>query len=175
MSEEEKKPIELVKLDLACGQNKKEGFKGVDTWEGADIVHDLNVYPYPFENDSVDEIYCSHYVEHVADLIQFMDECYRIMKVGASMTVIAPYYSSVRAWQDPTHVRPISEASFFYYNKGWRESQKLDHYPIKSDFDFTYGYAFAHEWQNRSEEAKQFAVKHYLNVITDIQVSLKKR
>lgn len=164
-----------MKLDLACGKNKKEGFTGVDICGDADIIHDLNNYPWPFEDNSVDEINCSHFVEHVEDLIKFMDECWRIMKTGAKMFVYAPYYSSIRAWQDPTHKRAISEASFLYYNKDWRKLYALDHYPIKSDFDFTYGYALNSPWNMKNEEARNFAITHYINVIADLQVTLVKK
>jgi predicted SAM-dependent methyltransferase len=168
---------EPVRVSLACGQRKPEGFLGIDIseMEGVDIVHDLNVYPWPFEDDSVDEFECSHFIEHVADLMAFMDEVHRTLKPGGKMSVVAPYYSSIRAWQDPTHVRAISEASFLYYNKEWRTTNGLDHYPIKSDFDFVYGYALDPAWQNRSEEARSFAIKHYINVVTDIYVTLTKR
>lgn len=166
-----------MKLDLACGANKQEGFDGVDKVKvpGVDHVVNLEKFPWPFKADSVDEIWCSHYVEHTKDLIKFMDECYRILKVGGRMTVVAPYYSSMRAWQDPTHTRAICEATFLYFNKGWREANGLDHYGIKSDFDFTYGYAFSPEWATRSEEARLFALNHYINVATDIQAVMTKR
>jgi SAM-dependent methyltransferase len=168
-----------MKLDLACGDNKREGFLGVDRVKlpSVDQVVDLEKFPWPWEDNSVDEIWCSHYIEHTKSLIKFMDECFRILKIGAQMTVVAPYYSHMRAWQDPTHRRAISEASFLYYNKGWRESpqNRLGHYPIKSDFDFVYGYAFEPEWMNRSEEARRFALSHYINVATDIQVTMTKR
>lgn len=166
-----------MKLDLACGQRKREGFLGVDRLQldGVDIVHDLDVFPWPWEDDSVEEINCMHYLEHVPDLIPFMDECYRILAPGGTMFVIAPYYASVRATQDPTHKRAISEMSFMYFNKGWRDTNLLDHYQITCDFDFTYGYQFVPAWQNRSEEARAFALAHYMNVVLDIHVTLTKR
>lgn len=167
----------VLRLDLACGDNKKEGFYGVDIAKtpSVDKVVDLDKFPWPFKADSVEEIHCSHYIEHTKDIIKFMDECWRILKKGGKMTVIAPYYSSMRCWQDPTHVRAISEASFLYYNKNWREQNKLAHYPIKADFDFVYGYNLSPEWANRSEDARSFAIKHYINVISDIIVTLEKR
>lgn len=173
--EESEEP--LVKISIACGQNKPEGFIGVDIveMEGVDVVHDLNELPWPFEDESVDEIECSHYVEHVDDLISFMDECHRILKPGGKMSVIAPYYSSIRAWQDPTHVRAISEMTWFYYNKEWRNANKLDHYGIRSDFDFVWGYAWVQPWASRSEEARNFALNHYINVVSDIYVTLTKK
>lgn len=171
-----KKPKEL-KLDIACGQNKRAGFTGIDIAAGkqVDIVHDLNKYPWPFKDSSVSEANISHYIEHVPDLVAFMNELHRIMKKGAQCTIVAPYYSSMRAWQDPTHVRAISEASFLYFNQEWLRANGLDHYSITADFDFSYGYSINPEWQNRSEEARAFAIQHYINVVSDIQVILTKR
>lgn len=172
-----KKVPKVLKLDIACGQNKREGFTGVDIapGKGVDIVHDLEVFPWPFKNNSVDEAHVSHYIEHTSDLIAFMNELHRIMKPGAQCMIIAPYYSSMRAWQDPTHTRAISEATFLYFNQQWLRDNGLDHYRVTADFDFSYGYAFAPEWASRSEEARAFAVRHYINVISDIQVTLTKR
>lgn len=176
-----------VKINLACGQKKQEGFIGIDKakTEATDIVFDLETYPWPIPDNCVDELTCSHFIEHVHDLPKFMDEIYRIMKspyvnkegekVTSKVTIIAPYYSSMRAMQDPFHIRPISEASFLYYNEDWRKVNKLDHYNIKSNFDFSYGYQLAPEWASRSQEARDFAIKHYINVITDIFVTLTKK
>ena len=173
--EQEKK---LIRYDLACGDSKKEGFTGVDICktDSVDIVCDLNKYPWTFaEDNSVDEIFSSMFVEHVGDIVKFMEEIYRILKVGGTCTLIAPYYSSIRCWQDPTHVRAISEATFLYYNKKWMDENKLSHYGIKADFDYTFGYNMDPMWASRSDEAKSFAVKHYINVVSDIQVVLTKR
>lgn len=177
---QEKKPEKknpLVRLDLACGLNKQKGYIGVDKVKtpGTDIVHDLETYPWPFPDNYADQVVISHYIEHVQDLPKFMNELYRVMKKGSNAYILAPYYTSIRAWQDPTHVRPISEASFIYYNKAWRKKARLSHYDIKCDFDFTYGLDFSPDWANRSEEAKDFAARHYNNVVQDIRVLLVKR
>jgi predicted SAM-dependent methyltransferase len=200
-----------VKIDLACGDNKQEGHIGVDyrKTDSVDLVMDLEVYPWTFNDETVDEIFCSHYVEHlphdntltmikemvkkaksfadfkkmVSDIdpskpsdsfIKFMDECYRILKPGGKLTILTPYYSSMRAVQDPTHTRFICEASFMYFNKSWRDENKLSHYNIECDFDFNYGYNVNNMWIPRSEEARNFAFIHYNNVISDIQVVLTK-
>jgi predicted SAM-dependent methyltransferase len=171
------KVINELRLDLACGQNRTEGYFGIDAKAGdkVDAVVDLELFPWPIESESVDEIVCNHYVEHTSDLIKFMDEVYRILKPGGKIKVVCPYYTSMRCWQDPTHKRAISEASFLYFNKQWRDQNKLDHYDIKSDFDYTYGYDIAMDWANRSDEARAFAIRHYNNVINDIHVVLTKR
>jgi len=175
--EQYKKQNKPIKVNIACGQIKMDGFVGIDKekTDATDIIQDLETYPWPFEDNSVDEILCSHFVEHVKDLISFVDEIHRIMKQGAKATIIAPYYASMRAIQDPTHVRSICEATFLYFNDGWRKANKLDQYLIKSDFDFSYGYQVSPEWANRSEEARVFAMKHYINVINDIHIVLTKR
>ncbi len=173
------KKFELLhpfRLDVACGSNKAPGFFGVDIGgKDTDVVWDLEKFPWPFPDNSVDEIVCNHYIEHTKDLIAFMNELHRIMVPGGTALIRAPYYNSMRAWQDPTHTRAISEATFLYYNKDWREANKLDHYPIKCDFDYSYGYDFTPDWAMRSEESKAFAVRHYTNVVMDIQAVLTKK
>jgi hypothetical protein len=165
----------IMKLDIAAGLKKTEGFTGIDIKEGSDIVHDLNSYPWPIEDNSVEEATCNHYIEHVPNLMSFMNEVYRILAPGAKIVITAPYYSSVRSWQDPTHVRAISEMSFLYYNKQWRIDNKLEHYPINCDFDYNYGFSINQPWASKNEEARNFAVQHYLNVVSDIIVTLTKR
>lgn len=164
----------LMKLDIACGQTKKEGFIGIDIDDHADIVHDLNVFPWPLKDSSVYEAYISHYVEHVVDLKSFMQELYRIMIPMGSVTIIGPYWTSVRAWQDFTHVRALTEHTFSYFDQTWLKTQKLDHYNIKADFEcLNLRYYFAPEWEPRAEEAKMWAATHYLNVVMDMMWLLR--
>ena len=167
----------LLRLDLACGRHKLEGFVGVDRvpLEGVDQVVDLEAYPWPWPDASVEAVHCSHFLEHVSDFCAFMNELGRVMVPGGIATIIAPYYTSMRAWQDPTHKRAIREATFLYANKSWRVSQGLDHYPITCDFDFSYGYAVNPAWTTRSQEARDFAIRHYFNAVDDLHVTLTKR
>ncbi|TSC90967.1 MAG: type 11 methyltransferase [Parcubacteria group bacterium Licking1014_17] len=166
-----------MKLDIACGQNKRQGFKGVDIvpGEGVDFVWDLEKFPWgPFKNNSVEEVNVSHYAEHTRDLIKFMDEVWRICRHDVKVTIVSPYYTSIRAWMDPTHVRAISENTWLYFNKSWRESVKLEHYPIKSNYNIEKMYTFFNPpWDKKSDEARQFAQTHYWNVISDIVVELR--
>ncbi len=169
-------PSYLKKLDLGCGMNCKQGFLGVDHSEDIkpDFVHDLNSYPYPFEDNSVFEIFTSHFIEHVRDIKAFMEECYRMLVPLGMMTVVAPYYSSVRAFQDYTHVRPISENTFLYFNKEWMEQNKLEHYGVKCNFDIlNTRYYYAQDWESRADSAREWARMHYVNVVQDIEVRLR--
>jgi hypothetical protein len=186
-----------LKLSLACGSRKPEGFKGVDIakTDQTDYVQDLLQFPWSqFADNSVDEIECSHFVEHIPHgdgyhdpFFQFFDEIHRILKpaefdpnnpniaIKGFMNITCPYYSSMRAWQDPTHQRAISEASFLYLNKQWRIDNQLDHYDVSCDFDFSYGYVVNPEWQTRNQDMQGFAMRNYINAVSDIQVMLVKR
>jgi len=164
-----------LRLDLACGQHKQAGFHGVDLVgvPGVDTVYDLATFPWPWADNSVEEIYSSHYVEHCPNLIGFMQEVWRICKPEAKVTIIHPYLKSVRAFQDPTHVRFIPEHTWAYFTKGWRVNNGLDHYPITTDFDpVTIVAAFNAPWHLKEEQARQFAIQAYWDVISDLTVTL---
>lgn len=172
-----------VKIDLACGQNKQPDHIGVDIAGDCDIKHDLfNNFPYPFEDNYADEIFSSHFIEHIPmeyingkdKLFAFMDECHRILKPGGILKLIFPNALSVRAFQDPTHRRFIPAMTVYYFSKEWREVNKLDHYNCECNFSFVVGEAINPYWQNRSTEAKQFAAMSYWNVVDDLHFILTK-
>ena len=178
MSKTKTKKKRKLKVDLGCGQNKQEGFVGVDISSSvdADVVHDLTQFPWPFEDNQVEEVFCSHYVEHVPDLIEFMHELYRICCKKAQVRIVHPYLLSRRAWQDPTHKQFLSEAAWPYFAKDWRELNRLDHYPIHCDFGILNIMAiYKPEWAQRSQEAQQFAMSHYWDVVDDLVVDLECR
>lgn len=172
-----------TKIDLACGQSKREGFFGVDIAdvEGVDLACDLSKFPWPFEDDSVDEIFASHYVEHTYPvggphdgLIAFMNECWRICKEDAKLELIHPYAQSKRAFQDPTHTRYINEITWWYFNLEWREMQKLDHYPITANFAVEgMSNGWYPGWELRSEAARNLHADQSWNIISDLVVNLK--
>jgi hypothetical protein len=177
---------DLKKLHLACGQTKRDGWINIDIvrTQATDMELDLLKFPWPFENESCDELYSSHFIEHIPmaytesgqDLLcAFMDECYRVLIVNGKATFIFPWYNSVRCWQDPTHRRAISDVTFAYFNKGWRNQMSLGHYNIGCDFDFAPSYNVEAPWAGRTEEMRAFAMKHYVNVVQDGQVLLTKR
>jgi predicted SAM-dependent methyltransferase len=91
-----------LKLDLGCGKNKKPGFLGVDCrkFEGVDVVADLSKGTWPWKDGSVDEVHCSHFIEHLtaAERIHFVNELHRVLKPGAPAHVIVPHWNSHRAF-----------------------------------------------------------------------------
>lgn len=103
-------PENIKSIDLGCGPDKVDGCFGVDNYqfEGVDLVCDLNQYPWPLEDNSFDEIWARHIIEHVDDAVSFLKEIHRIGKPGAKVHIKTPHFSSASSWADITHVRHLS-------------------------------------------------------------------
>lgn len=87
---------------------------------GADVVHDLNDLPYPFDNESFDEIHAYEVLEHCGvqgDWRFFFDqftEFHRILKPSGLFYATVPSWNSCGAWGDPGHTRVINEMSIHF-------------------------------------------------------------
>lgn len=105
-------------LDLGCGTRKREGALGVDINPGgaADVIHDLNSFPYPFEDSSFDEIYIDNVLEHLSDVVRTLEELHRISKAGGLVVVYVPYFRAKWACIDPTHRHFFTTESFSYFD-----------------------------------------------------------
>jgi SAM-dependent methyltransferase len=92
-------------LDVGCGQNKFPGAIGIDAnrMSHADVIHDLGIFPYPFADDEFEEIICRHVIEHVPDVLGFVNELHRITKPGGKLKIVTPHYSNPDWATDPTH------------------------------------------------------------------------
>lgn len=169
----------MVRVDFGCGKNKQKDFIGVDfeKFEGVDKVHDLRKAPYPFKDNSVDQVFSSHFIEHLTgeERITFFNELGRIMKKGATAQIIAPHWSHDCAYGDPTHkFPPISGWTFLYLLKSWRDVN-APHAKYTCDFDWSTAGSWD-EWLNvRNQEFKIFSMQHYINSTRDIIANLVKR
>lgn len=111
-------------LDLGCGKKKYPGSVGVDISpeSDADVIHDLNVFPYPFKGGEFEYVYADNVVEHLDDVIKVMEELHRITKNGATVKIIVPYWRSVYSCIDPTHKHFFTTMSFDYFVEGHKFS-----------------------------------------------------
>jgi SAM-dependent methyltransferase len=112
-----------IVLDLGCGRRKLSGSVGVDLNEDsdADVIHDLNHFPYPFPDDYFDVIHCDGILEHLDDIVRVMEEIHRIARPGARIEITAPYFTSIDAFTDPTHRRFFAMRSFDYFTGDFPE------------------------------------------------------
>ena len=109
-----------IRLDIGAGENVQKGFVGMDKrkLDGIDIVHDLEKFPFPLEDESCLTIVGSHIVEHIKPwlFMDFMNELWRIMKPEGQLMLALPYAGSFGYWQDPTHCNGCNEATFQYFD-----------------------------------------------------------
>ena len=117
-----------LKIDLGSGEHTKDGFTGVDIKDcGQGVVWDIT-QGLPFPDNSVEEIYSSHFIEHIEDkhLITLVNEIVRVCKNGAIVFFKCPekshieaYYKSHLSLWDEKKVRGVffGEANNFEFLK----------------------------------------------------------
>jgi SAM-dependent methyltransferase len=112
--------------DIGCGSKKVPGAFGVDLSADtdADLVHDLDAYPYPIESDTFDQIILQDVIEHIAEPYRLMGELHRIGRPRARIQLRTPHFSSSLAFSDPTHrhyfsstaIRSLASPGFAHYS-----------------------------------------------------------
>lgn len=105
-------------LDVGCGPTKLVGATGIDivALPGVDVVHNLNVYPWPFADNSFDHVVCRHALSHLDNLLLAMAEIHRIARPGATVEILAPHYASDNFNTDPTHKIAMGYRSMNYFS-----------------------------------------------------------
>lgn len=178
------KPI--IRLDLGCGPNPKEGFIGVDRIKFSDkvqVVADLTKR-WPWKDGEVEEVHCSHTIEHFTarERVHVMNELYRVLKLGGKCMLIAPHWASARAYGDMTHQwPPVSEFWFYYLDKPWRlgnaPHDDISNNPQGYDCDFhaSWGYSLHPNIVPRPQEYQQNAIQWNKEAIQDIICTLTKK
>jgi len=101
-------------LDIGCGTNKVPGAIGMDNnpRTSADVIHDLDDLPYPFDDDEFDEVIGRHVIEHVRDPMAVMCELHRITRNGGIVKLIAPHWTNPDFATDLTHRNHLNSYSF---------------------------------------------------------------
>lgn len=104
-------------LDVGCGINKFPGAIGIDRLANtrADIVADLDQFPFPVRDSSFDEVRAIHVIEHVGDVIRTMEEFHRLLRHGGRVVIETPHYTDFSSFCDPTHRWHLNSFSFRYF------------------------------------------------------------
>ena len=122
----------MLKLNLGSGSKKIKGFINLDKFDTyrPDIVHDLEIFPYPFKDNSVEKVILSHVLEHIGQTPDVFNsvikELYRICKKDAILDITVPHPRHDDFLSDPTHVRPITVLGLSLYDKEKNEQWKKD-------------------------------------------------
>jgi hypothetical protein len=147
-----------MKLNLGSGLKQKptaEGWLNCDRMAlpGVDHRIDLFTFPWNFPDDSCDEFFISHLIEHiphearVADrqltdaerlrwlrlkdldaFFCFFAEIWRIGVNGAKLEIVCPYGQTNAAMQDPTHTRFIVPATFAYLTEEMHQNKDFNYH-----------------------------------------------
>jgi predicted SAM-dependent methyltransferase len=82
-------------LNLGCGRSKRKECINVDSCKDVDpdVLWDLNKFPYPFEDNSFDEILAYAILEHLEDTVAVMEELHRISRPNALLHISVPYWA----------------------------------------------------------------------------------
>ncbi len=104
------------KLNIGCGAFKKPGYLNLDADPRAqpDVVHDLNVFPYPFPAESFSLIEADHILEHLNNPFKVMSELHRMLTDTGQLIVRVPHFS--RGFTHAEHKRGFDVTFPFYFN-----------------------------------------------------------
>ena len=91
--------------------------------ENPDVVCDLGVARWPWDDSTVDEALASHVLEHLPGdtFFHFLRELYRVCKPGAVVHVVLPHPSHDIFLNDATHVRPVMPGTLAMFSKRYVE------------------------------------------------------
>ncbi len=158
----------VQKLHIGCGTDIKKGYINLDIIkrEGVDIVHDLNKAPYPFKDNQFDEIYSSHVLEHVDDVLAVLEELYRILKPRGVLRGNVPYYTSAGAFQDVTHKHFFADDTLRFYVVSNSYARKFKFTLRKQVHHYTFPFRYL-------PFLRILARKHLFNVVHEMYFELR--
>ena len=104
-------------LDVGCGINKLPGSLGIDRnpHTKADVLVELDRFPYPFRDSSFDGLQAIHVIEHVSDVLRAMEEFHRVVRPGGRVLIVTPHYTDFSSFCDPTHRWHLNSFSLRYF------------------------------------------------------------
>lgn len=181
----------LSKLNLGCGVNLLPGYVNVDKFGEPDLRHDLETFPWPWPDNSVEEIRLQHVLEHLGastdTYFGIVKEMYRVCAPGALIHIVVPHPRHDDFLSDPTHVRAVTPDGWGLFSKAKnREWVQAGHsntpLAMYLDVDFevvSVRFNIEPAWMEKlttgamSEADIHHALRTYNNVATEIVMVLK--
>jgi SAM-dependent methyltransferase len=117
------------------------------------VVHNLNVFPWPFQTNRFKEIIAHHVVEHLNDLPAVMDELYRICAPDGTIYIEVPHHSGWCA-HSPEHKMFFNYFAFDGYvqnaTANWITKRKFKLISREVTFHRSFRQVFLHKAFNRA-------------------------
>jgi hypothetical protein len=185
--------VAALRLNLGCGSRKLDGFLNVDKEAacGPDAVMDMERLPWPWADDSVEEVVMSHVLEHVGRdpgiYLGIIKELWRVCRHGAVVRIIVPHPRHDSFLDDPTHVRCVTADGFRLFsqrlNREWAEAGAANT-PLGLflgvDFEVeAASYVLEEPWKGRlargeiDERQVAEAESRYNNVVSQVEITLR--
>ena len=182
-----------MRLNLGCGGRKFPDWINVDKFPtcSPDEIVDLEQFPWPWPDNSVDEVRLYHVLEHLgADTgvyLGIIKELYRVCRDNAAIDIIVPHPRHDDFLNDPTHVRPVTRESLLLLsqtaNREWlalgAANTPLGLYigvdlAIESaTYDLADPWDKLYEQKKLSAEELQQAFRLYNNVVKQIKLLVR--
>tara|TARA_B100000767_G_C19658345_1_gene489871 strand:- start:425 stop:985 length:561 start_codon:yes stop_codon:yes gene_type:complete len=107
-----------MKLNLGAGNDIKDGFINHDISQlpGIDVAFDINTYPWPWDDNTFDEVVAHDLLEHLNDFMRAMEEIHRILIPNGMVKLSVPYWNSCARYIDPTHKIGFHEDTFKFFD-----------------------------------------------------------
>ena len=104
------------KLNIGSGEFPKPGYVNVDYFSNTppDVSHNLDQFPYPFEDNSFEIIEADHVLEHLQHVFDVMRELHRISAPGGMVRIRVPHFS--RGFTHADHKRGFDVTFPYYFN-----------------------------------------------------------
>jgi predicted SAM-dependent methyltransferase len=181
-----------MRLNLGCGHDKRDGWVNVDKYAAAtpDQVVDLERFPWPWADDSVDGVLMRHVLEHLGRdtdvYLNIFKELWRVCRADARLEIVVPHPRHDSFLNDPTHVRAVTPEGLQMFdraqNRTWqREGIANTTLGLYLDVDFTLekvDMTPAEPWRTQLRKGKlkpaelADAMRRFNNVIAETTVIL---
>jgi SAM-dependent methyltransferase len=166
-----------LRLDLGCGNAKRPGFVGLDVFPGEQVDHvlDLTADPFPFADDTVDEVFSAHFLEHIEEPNHVFSEIGRVCRDGARIEFWTPY-----AWTNEAflygHLHGITEEMWTHLGLSHRDiyAAMLRGHWLLVRFIFVIDQVIIDDLARHDVEL-DFAVRYYKGVVREFGVEAEYR
>jgi len=172
------------KLCIGSGTELGTGWTNLDMnpASGAQVIHNLHDLPLPFADEEFETVLASHVLEHIdrAKTLPLVYDIARILKPGGIFVVAVPFATSSVAYASPLHTQLFDDHSFQYFSKECYERPGSDGYLANQGFQVArweqlkLAYVIAEDFVKVSQAELEYAKQHYLNVIRELFVVMRK-